>query len=134
MIGEEKMDTCCEHCRKDRIVNFLDAGRHWTYRCAKGVTIGDFLWGAINPCDGNSDCCVTNYDEPKYITNFTTKSLRRNPKRYSFPYKRIPLSQIKRTRKGIEADAEKRRENKAVAKELREQATELLNKARELEC
>jgi len=126
-------DMCCEHCRKDRIVNFLDAGRHWTYRCAKGVTIGDFLWGAVSPCDGNPDCYETNYDEPKYITNFTTKSLRRNPNRYSFPYKHIHLSQIKRTRAGIKADAEERRENRAKAKELKEQATELLNKARELE-
>jgi len=125
-------ELCCEHCRKDRVVNFLDAGRRWTYRCAKGVTIGDFLWGAVNPCDGHPDCYVDT-GKPKWLTNFQTHSLRRNPDKYIFPYKRIPLSQIKRTREGIKEDAEERRENKAEAKELREQARALLDKAKLLE-
>lgn len=132
-MEEEK--TCCEHCRKDRVVNFLDAGRCWTYRCAKGVTIGDFLWGSGIPCDGNPDCWDTNYDEPKWLTvgRSGDRHLVRNSRRYTFPYKHIPLSQIKRTREGIQADAEGKRENKAKAKELRETAKDLLEEAAELE-
>lgn len=125
MIEVDNMSgTVCEHCLIGiELISMM--GRSRVYECEKGIHPKDCLAGFFEPCDGYPSCFSEGREKVKGMWVYNRK--------FRFRYKRIPVSQMKKSEDCIRDEKEEAEKRRKEVERLRKGAEDLLLKARELE-
>lgn len=114
----------CEHC----LINIMVVGMYGkfrTYKCARGVKIGELIAGSDTPCEG--------HHQPSCYSAVDKRFEKRHSSDKKFRFKMIPFSEMKKTEDCLADEEEERKDKRNEIARLKVRAKDLTAKARRLE-
>jgi len=118
----------CEHCLIGMLLTSM-CGRFRVYECELGIHDKDWLAGFGEPCVAYPSCGTSKLVLRSY-NNGKDKGWERE---YKFKYKRIPISEMRKSGECIRQEQEEEAARKKGAEGLRAKAMDLLRRADTLE-
>jgi len=121
-------DEVCEHCLIGMLLTSM-YGRFRVYECELGIHDKDWLAGFEEPCVAHPSCGTSK----RVLKSYNHGKDKGWEREYKFKYKRIPISEMRKSKDCIWQEQEEATDRKKEVERIRTEAMDLMRRADALE-